>query len=97
MNRLSWDHLYLLGWYDEKGKPFLSTWEGDKPMADVVVKFTHPAGPPIWNAPVNGATLHVMPENLDFEAKIKFATSIGGVYAFGWYQDAPIDRTPKKQ
>lgn len=50
--KLDWDHVYLLGWYDSKGKPYLSTWSGDlKKVEVVVVGFNHALGPPLWSTP----------------------------------------------
>lgn len=78
----TWANTYLLGWYD-KGRGYLTTWDGDLPMVNVVVTgFNATLGPPMWNAPVpEGAQLHRIPDDFTPEA---YAQKLGGVHAFGW-------------
>lgn len=90
---LDWDHIYLLGWYDSKGRGYLSSWAGSNPPIDVVVRGMGAYGPPLWNAPVpTGCFAHPIPteHTKDHMSRIAYATSIGGVYAFGW--EIPVVR-----
>lgn len=91
---LNWDHTYLLGWYDRTGRSFLTSWDGDLPLVGVVVVGGRPLGPPLWNAPVPaGCVAYPVPTTLvDLEARIAYATTLGGVYAFGWRLDRVIER-----
>jgi len=63
--QLDWTHIYLLGWYDDNGKPHLTTWEDNERTREsyVHVVVTGPGvrewGPPMWNAPAT-----VKPNNL---------------------------------
>lgn len=91
-----WNHVYLLGWYDSKGTSYLSTWIGaiDNRVEVVVVGFDSAHGPPLWNAPVpNDCVLLAIPISThSFDERIAYATSVGGVYAFGCLSKNKIDR-----
>lgn len=56
---IDWNHVYLLGWYDHDGKPYLTTWRDTEKTKNnyITVVVTGPDvlqyGPPIWNAPAN--------------------------------------------
>ncbi len=97
MPAITWDHVYLLAWYDAKGHPYMTTWSGSCPPVEVVVRGYSPSmGVPLWASPVpKNCTLSPMPEGLTHQGKIDHATKEGGVYAFGWLLAEPIDRTPK--
>ena len=91
----NWEHIYLLGWYGEDGKPYLTTWEGSAPLVDVVVsgRFREDTcwGPPLWDAYApERLSLEVIPEGV--ADKKSYARSRGGLYAFGWYFPDPIAR-----
>ncbi len=92
---IDWDHVYLLGWYDQAGRSYLTSWDGPSDYVHVVVKTAQ--SPPMWSAPVPpGAELAAMPEHLTtLTDRVQYATSIGGVYAFGWLMNLgeTIDRT----
>lgn len=47
---LSWDHTYLLGWYNHGGQAFLTTWDGREPDVYVVVTGCSAIGMPLWDA-----------------------------------------------
>lgn len=98
-NTVDWDHTYLLGWYGSDGRAYLSSWHGEAPRVDVVVITSSSYGPPLWNAPIQEGTLAFpIPEHVQgHDEKIAYAREHGGVYAFGWYLDQVIDRTPKKK
>jgi hypothetical protein len=70
---------------------------GGKDVAAVVIGFNAIKGPPLWNAPVPpSCKVYRMPEHIkEFADCVAYATSLGGVYAFGWLVDGPIDRTEK--
>ena len=96
---LDWDFTYLLGWYGPDERSYLSSWMGSNPPVEViVVGYNEGYGPPLWNAPVPpSCKVYKMPEHIvDLKAKVAYATHLGGVYAFGWLLDKPVDRTPKK-
>lgn len=95
---LDWTHTYLLGWFGPDGQPYLSSWAGTHQQIEVVVTgYDLTRGPPLWNAPIGHAQLHHIPdEHRTQSSKIAYATSLGGVLAFGWLLDEPVDRTPKK-
>jgi len=90
--KFDWDHIYLLGWYDQNGKAFLTTWEGDLPQVSVVVTGVSPYGPPLWRTPVPaGCTLHAIPLG---KSNQEYAKELGGVVAFGWYIEDGMTRYP---
>lgn len=91
--------MYLLGWYDENGRPYLTTWDGPAPLVGVVVTGVHPIQMPLWSAPVpSGAKLHPVPrEAVTVEQRIAHAKTLGGYYAFGWVLELPIERKSKEQ
>jgi len=95
---LDWTHTYLLGWFGPDGQPYLSSWAGNHQQIEVVVTGYDPTrGPPLWHAPTGHAQLHPIPDKCQTQSeKIAYASSLGGVYAFGWLLDKPVDRTPKK-
>jgi len=79
----SWDHVYLLGWYDESGKAFLTTWDGDKPVRSFVVTGVDSINMPLWNAPVpKNAAIHAVPMGKDPQIH---ARELGGFHAIGWW------------
>jgi len=87
---LSWDHVYLLGWFNEQGHPFLTTWDGNLPMVHVVVTGVKPLTMPLWSAPVPpNAHLHEIPAD---KAPQEYAQEMGGYHAFGWYLEEPFER-----
>jgi hypothetical protein len=86
-----WSNTYLLGWHQD-GRPYLTTWDGDLPMVDVIVTGHSVYGPPMWDAPVpEGARLHRIPNDYSPEA---YAAKLGGVHAFGWR--IPVVRKERK-
>lgn len=91
---MDWSRVYLLGWYGSDGKPYLSTWEGDKPYVHVVVTGYNPSvGVPLWNAKVpKDCKMTEIPGGLTHQQRLEFAAARNGVYAFGWKMDADIDR-----
>lgn len=94
---LHWDHVFLLGWYDETGKAYLSSWMGNAPMVHVVVTGVNSTRFPLWKAPIPpNAQLHPMPKDLTPYEFVSHATSMNGYYAFGFYMEDVIDRAPKE-
>lgn len=90
--KFDWDHIYLLGWYDENGKAFLTTWEGSQPLIYVVVTGASPYGPPLWRAPIpKDCELHEIPTG---KGNQEYAKGLGGVLAFGWYIEDGMTRYP---
>lgn len=93
---LSWDNVYLLGWYGEDGRQYLTSWVGDLPYVYVYVTGSRGMGPPLWSAPVTRERVFRMPGHLGtFEEKIAYAKTQGGLYAFGWWQADGVTRTTK--
>lgn len=93
---VDWDHVYLLGWYDETGRSYLSTWDGDHPYVYVVV--THLGGRqmPLWKAPVpRGAELQLVPDMKEHQERVAYATSKGGFLAIAWYIEDGFQRGPR--
>jgi hypothetical protein len=84
---IDWDHVYLLGWYDWNRKAYLTSWDGNFPMVNVIVT----GGTPVmWRGYVkNGLKLHEIPEGIDPH---KQAMLMNGLFAFGWYIKDGIDR-----
>jgi hypothetical protein len=91
--KFDWDHIYLLSWYDQNGKAYLTTWEGDLPIIAVVVTGARkPYGPPLWRAPVPaGCELHEIPTG---KGNQEYAKELGGVVAIGWYIKDGLTRYP---
>lgn len=90
MNKMiiDWDHVYLVGYYDKSGNPILTTWISTKPRIDVVVTGCDEV--PLWRAPIpTGCKIHEIPAGRD---PGEYAKSIGGLYAFGWYEKDEITR-----
>ncbi len=85
----SWDHTYLLGWYDAEDRGYLTTWDGDLVVHHFVV--THCSNTlrmPLWDAPVPpGAGVHRVPAG---ETPKDCARRLGGYHAIGW--DVPVKR-----
>jgi hypothetical protein len=88
----SFDHVYLLGWYDETGKPFLSSWDGSRPVRNFVITGAKPTEVPLWNAAVPpNAKLYFVPMGKDPK---EYAKELGGYHAIGWWMPK-IDRKSK--
>jgi len=91
--KLSWNHIYLLAWWDANGRPLMTTWEGDLPKVFVVVTNARRCGPPLWDAPVDGAQLVCfVPKELPLDKKITYAADREGFLALGWYVESGIIR-----
>lgn len=94
--QIDWAHVYLLGWYDETGKGYLSTWDGDLPYVYVVVTGVPAHRMPLWKAPIptSSASLSLVPEEVtDLRQQIEYATSKGGYLAIAWYIADGFERT----
>lgn len=86
---LSWDRLYLLGWYDHSGRPHLTTWGGDRPLIHVVVHGVNGFNFPLWDAPVpSRARVEPLPQ--DWQGT--YDTFDGGYIAIGWLLEEPFVR-----
>lgn len=84
----TWDTTYLLGWYDETGSSYLTTWQGDLPMIHVVVTGCSGLDMPLWDAPVPmNAKMLAVPAG---EVPQDYARKMGGYHAFGWHM--PVKR-----
>ena len=94
---LDWDHVYLLGWYDENCRSYLTTWDGDLPMVGVIVTGCEPTRMPLWSAPVpTSAKLHPVPSHLENLREIVLhAWAMNGYYAFGWKTEEAFERKPR--
>lgn len=93
---LDWNHVYLLGWYDQSGRGHLTTWYGDRETTKVIVTgpMVKSFGPPLWKSPtlfdnktcpgpsVDQYTLHEIPDGFSPQG---FARRLNGVVAIGWY------------
>lgn len=89
-----WSQLYLLGWYDQQGKPYLSTWDGDRPMVSVVVYGATSLSMPLWDADVpSKLSFEVVPNGVDPQA---YAQLKGGLHAFGWFVAEGFRRKSEK-
>lgn len=87
----TFDHVCLLGWYDEKGRGFLTTWDGERPVRSFVVTGVDSVSMPLLQSPVpSGAKLHLVPMGEDPQAHAK---KLGGFHAVGWYMPS-MDRLP---
>ncbi len=85
---IDWNHVYLLAWYDETGRGYLTTWDGDLPYVNVVVTGARPITMPLWAAEVPpGAGIMLVPPDRDTtrEERLAFARESGGYLALGWY------------
>lgn len=100
MHPENWSQLYLLGWYDQAGKSYLSTWDGDRPMVSVVVYGANNLTMPLWDADVRpNMRFEVVPAGEDPQ---EYARQKGGLHAFGWYiaegfkrrSEKPVNGTP---
>ena len=100
--KLDWEHIYLLGWYDQSGKSYLTTWSGDLPIINVIVtgpSSLHTFGPPLWKAPAQ-AKLPGAPLVEEFQLHeitidddpIEEARDLNGVVAVGWYIEEGFKR-----
>ncbi len=86
---IDWAHLYLLAWWGEDGRSFLSTWDGDLPEVYVVVTGLGGRSMPLWNSPIpSGAEPHLVPEGFDHEKRLAYAAEKGGLLALAWYIEA---------
>ncbi len=92
-----WDHVYILGWEEPGGKSSMSSYILSKGTVVVDVVVIGAARPPGWNAPVpDGCSIEWMPEQfVTTEERVAYATSRGGLYAYGILTDVRIDRSPK--
>ncbi len=93
MDKLDWNHVYLLGWYDHSGRSHLSTWHGDFPVVTVVVFGVNPLNIPLWDALVPPNARFELASSLD--AAQGKARSQGGYAAFGWYIEKGFERRDK--
>ena len=85
------NHIYLLGWYDQAGQSYLTSWDGDLPYVHVVVTGATAFNMPLWNASVpSRCKIEVIPDGVS--NKVAYATERFGFYAFGWYLPEPILR-----
>ena len=91
---IDWRHVYLLGWYDETGKGYLSTWDGDLPYVHVVVTSLAGRPMPLWRGAVpRGAEMHLVPDEVaDLRQRVAYATKMGGYYALAWYLEDGFER-----
>ena len=88
--KLTWDHIYLLGWIDHEGQSYLTTWEGNLPMLEVIVYGVSGLSIPLWDASVPpGARLEAVPEGKDGQG---WARLHGGLLALAWYVAEGITR-----
>lgn len=81
---VTWENMYLLGHYDKyTGRAYLTTWDGDAPLVDVVVTGCNNINIPMWGNPApEGAEIVAIPEGKDPK---EFAKEINGIHAFGWH------------
>jgi len=80
------DHINLLGWYDQKGTAYLSTWEGEGQIVNVVILGLNGRDMPLWRTAVpDGCELEVIPPEITRKDFVAYATQRNGVYAFGFY------------
>lgn len=87
---IPWSDIYLLGWYDRSKRPYLTTWEGDRPLIHVVVLGIANGQIPVWNAAVpRGATVVRIP---DGDNPHEQAAKLNGIYAFGWHMPGDVAR-----
>lgn len=86
----SWEHVYLLGWYDRSGRPYLTSWGGDMPVYDYVVVGCSPMRMPMWDAQVpENAKVYSIPVGKTAQ---DYAKEMGGYHAIGWRSENPIKR-----
>jgi len=79
---ISFDELYLLGWYDRIGRSHLTSWEDDGSMEHVQVVVTGDGPVPLWgNEPSPYTKAYLVPENREWG---EYATELNGCRAFGW-------------
>lgn len=93
--QIDWDHVYLLAWYDQTGKSYLTTWDGDLPYVHVVVTGLGGRHMPLWKSSdvPSGAQLHLVPDDVtDFRQQIEYANKMGGYLALGWYIEEGFKR-----
>ena len=88
--KLTWDHIYLLGWIDHEGQSYLTTWEGNLPRLEVIVYGVNGLNMPLWDASVPpGARLEAVPEGKDGLGEARLH---GGLLALAWYVAERITR-----
>ncbi len=72
---------YILGWYDQNGRSYLSTWEGP-PVSYAVLTGVSPLKIAVWGRLLpQTAKLHEIPADKD---KFEFAKELGGHVVLGW-------------
>lgn len=91
---VTWDHVYILGWYSENGRANLTSWDGDAPIIDVMITGLHGRRVPVWSSEVpRGAELTRVPDGASPQ---EYARESGGLYAFGWHLAEPIERGTRR-
>jgi len=93
--RIDWEHVYLLAWWDEKGKSYLTTWDWNRPYVHVVVTGLDGWHMPLWKHPdvPSGAQLHLVPDEVsNFQHRLEYAALRGGYLALGWYIEEGFER-----
>jgi hypothetical protein len=85
---LDWSQVYLLAWYDDQGRGYLTTWGGSLPVYSFVVTGCNGGNIPLWDAPLpTSARVYQVPAGRDPQ---NFANEMGGYHAIGW--KVPVKR-----
>ncbi len=82
-----WENLYLLGYYDRHGHPYLTTWiDGDPPLPKVyVVVLSNKMDIPLWSSPVGKNIRYIEIDSThQIDNLLQLADKLGGYLAFGW-------------
>lgn len=91
---VTWDHVYLLGYYGADGSSNLTSWNGHSPMIDVVVTGVGDNVFPVWHGDVpEGAKIVCLPDDVDDASA--YARELNGIHAFGWHLSSKIKRGTK--
>lgn len=94
---VTWEDVYILGFYDASGRGYFTSWTGDAPVIHVVVTgCRHTIRDPFpflaTHVP-SGAGIHSIPPGWDEK---DYAEELGGVRAFGWYLPGTVRRTQSR-
>lgn len=94
--QIDWNHVYILGWWDETGRHYLTSWDGDCPYVNVVVVGATGGKVPVWAFPVkSGLELVEVPEDkVTREDQLAYARERGGYLALAWYIEEGFERKP---